>query len=72
MTSIGHVLLLWKSCTASEFGTKHNIMIQLAKVYWVGITDPFLDLWVPLGAPKGSLMSKQVVLRPQIVPKLAF
>ena len=55
-----------------RFGTKHYIMIQLAKVYWVGITDPFLDLWAPLGAPKGPFMSKQVVLRLQIVPKLTF
>ena len=33
-------------------------MVQLAKVYWVGITDPFMDLWAPLGAPKGPFMSK--------------
>ena len=55
-----------------RFSTKHYIMIQLAKVYWVGITDPFLDLWTPLGAAKELFMSKQVVLRLQIVPKLTF
>ena len=28
----------------TKFGSKHHIMFQLANVYKVGITDPFLDL----------------------------
>ena len=29
------------------FGSKHYIMVQLANVRKVGITDPFPDLWSP-------------------------
>ena len=36
---------------STKFGSKHHIMVQLAKVYDVGIIDPFLDLW---GPPRGS------------------
>ena len=32
---------------STRFGTKHYIMVQLAKVYWVSITDSFLDLSGP-------------------------
>ena len=27
---------------STRFGSKHYIMVQLANVYWVSITDPFL------------------------------
>ena len=31
----------------TRFGSKHHIMAQLANMYRVGITDPYLDLWGP-------------------------
>ena len=34
----------------TRFGSKHHIMVQLANVNRVGITDLFLDLWSP---PRG-------------------
>ena len=44
-------------CT--RFGSKHHIMVQLAYVNRVGITDPLSDLWSPpLGSPKGQYLSK--------------
>ena len=48
-------------------------MVQPANIYKFGITDPFLDL---LGhyqePPKDDFIAKQAILRPQIVPNLAF
>ena len=57
------------SLLQDKFGSKHHIMVQLANIYKVGITDPFLDL---SGPPKGNFIAKQAILRPQIVPNLAF
>ena len=45
LTPIGNLLPL------QRFGFKHHIMVQLAYVNRVGITDPFSDLWSP---PWGS------------------
>ena len=39
----------------TRFGSKHHMMVQLAHVKRVGITDPFPDLWNPLGVPKRPL-----------------
>ena len=39
----------------TEFGSKHHIMIQLANVYKVAITDPFLDLWGPPRSPQRAI-----------------
>ena len=48
-------------------------MVKLANVYKVGITDPFLDLSEHYqGPPKDDFIAKQAILRPQIVPNLAF
>ena len=48
-------------------------MVQLANIYKVGITDPFLGLSGHYqGPPKGDFIAKQAILRPQIVPNLAF
>ena len=33
-------------------------MVQLANVSREGITDPFLDLWGPLVAPKGPVLGE--------------
>ena len=35
----------------TRFCSRHHIMVELAKVYRVGITGPFLDL---SGPPRGS------------------
>ena len=35
----------------TRFGSKHHMMVQLAHVNRVGITDPFPDLW---SHPRGS------------------
>ena len=37
-------------CT--RFGSKHHIMVQLAYVNRVGITDPLSDLWSPPWGPQ--------------------
>ena len=37
----------------TKFGSIHHIMATMANVYKVCITDPFLDPWPSLGAPKG-------------------
>ena len=43
----------------TRFGSKHHIMVQLAKIHWVGISDPFLDL-------RGPSWSSQKVIFEQI------
>ena len=40
----------------TRFGSKHHIMVQLAYVYRVGITDPLSDLW---SSPKGYNISRK-------------
>ena len=72
MTPIGHILPTLEVLYSTRLGTKHYVMDQVAKVYWVGITDLFMDLWAPLGAPKGPFMSKSSRLEAQIVLNLAF
>ena len=39
----------------TRFGSKQHIMIQLANVYKVGITDPFLNLWGPSRGPQSAI-----------------
>ena len=57
----------------TKFGSKHHIIVQLANVDKVDITDLFLELSGHLqGPPKDDFMAKQAILRPQIVPKLPF
>ena len=57
----------------TKFGSKHHIMVQLANIYKVGITDPFLGLSGHYqGPPKGDFITKQAILRPQTIPNLAF
>ena len=40
---------------STKFGSKQHIMIQLANVYKVGITDPFLNLWGPSRGPQSAI-----------------
>ena len=47
---------------SKRFGSKHYIMDQLENVYWVGITDPFLVYWGPLGAPKRPFFEQMTSL----------
>ena len=43
----------------TRFGFKHPIMVQLAKVHWIGIIDPFLYLRGPSwGSQKDHFLSK--------------
>ena len=43
----------------TRFGSKHHMMVQLAHIRKVGITDPFSSpLEPPQGFPKGHYMSK--------------
>ena len=57
----------------TRFGYKDNIMIQLANIYNIGITDPFLELWGPPGDSQKAIYKQiQAVLRPQIVTNMAF
>ena len=42
----------------TRLGSKHHIVVQMANVSRVGITDRFLDLWGPLVAPKGPSLGK--------------
>ena len=57
----------------TRFCSKHHIMVQLANIYKVGITDPFLGLLEHYQRPpKGNFIAKQAILRPQLVPNLAF
>ena len=61
------------SLVQDKFGSKHHIMVQLTNIYKVGINDPFLGLSGHYqGPPKGDFITKQAILRPQIVPNLAF
>ena len=50
----------------NRIGSKRHMMVQLAHVYRVGITDPFPDLWSP---PRGSqtaiIRANKGLLRPQ-------
>ena len=57
----------------TRFGSKHHIMIHLANIYRIGITDPFLELWGPPGDSHKAISEQiQAVLRPQIVTNMAF
>ena len=57
----------------TKFGSKHHIMVQPANIYKISITDPFLDLSEHYQGPqKDNFIAKQAILRPQIVPNLAF
>ena len=57
----------------TKFGSKYHIMVQLANVYKVGITDHFLDLSGHYQGPlKDDFMAKKAILRPQIVPNPAI
>ena len=48
-------------------------MVQPANIYKISITDPLLDLSEHYQGPqKDNFIAKQVILRPQIVPNLAF
>ena len=48
-------------------------MVQPANIYKISITDPFLDLSEHYQGPqKVNFIAKQAILRPQIVPNLAF
>ena len=43
----------------TKFGSKHHIMVQIANVYKIDITDPFWDLWSLPGGPQRAInMSK--------------
>ena len=43
----------------NKFGSKHHIMVQMANVYKIDITDPFWDLWSLPGGPQRAIkMSK--------------
>ena len=42
-----------------RFGSKDHIMVQLSKVHWIGIIDPFLYLRGPSwGSQKGSFLEQ--------------
>ena len=40
----------------TRLGSKHYIMVQLANVYWVSITDPFLVYWGPLRGSQTAIL----------------
>ena len=43
----------------TKFGPKHHMMVQMANVYKIDITDRFLDLWSLPGGPQRAInMSK--------------
>ena len=43
----------------TKFGPKHHMMVQMANVYKIDITDRFLDLWSLPGGPQRTInMSK--------------
>ena len=53
----------------TRFGSKHHMMVPLAQVSKVGITDPFPDLWSPpQGLPKGQYISKYSPFEAPISP----
>ena len=57
----------------TRFGPKHQIMVQLAKIHCVGITDPFLELRSPSwGSEKVLSWANQVLLGPSKVSKFHF
>ena len=39
----------------TRFGSKHHIMAQMANMYRVGITDPYLYLWGPSGGSRRAI-----------------
>ena len=41
-------------CT--RFGSKHHIMVQLAKLFREGINKLFLDLWGPFRGPQKAIL----------------
>ena len=41
---------------STRFGSKHYIMVQLANVFWVSITDPFLVYWGPLRGSQTAIL----------------
>ena len=50
----------------TRFGSKHHMMVPLAQVSKVGITDPFPDLWSPpRGSQKANISANKALLRPQ-------
>ena len=50
----------------TRFGSKHHMMVPLAQVSKVGITDPFPDLWSPpRGSQKANISANTALLRPQ-------
>ena len=40
----------------TRFGSKHHIMVQLAKLFRVGINKLFLDLWGPFRGPQKAIL----------------
>ena len=71
----GSTLSLWGtfcpsgSVYGTRFGSKHYIIVKLAYVYWVGITDPFLAHCGPF---RGSQMSKTNPYRAPNCPKISL
>ena len=56
-----------------RFGSKHHTLVQLAKIHWVGITDPFLVLRGPSwGSQKVVSWANQVLSVPLKVSKFHF
>ena len=41
---------------STRFGSKHYIMVQLANVYWVSITDPFMAYWGPFRGSQTAIL----------------
>ena len=61
----GSLLYLYKAHFArlevlygTRLDSKHPILFQMANLSWIGITDPFLNLWALLGPPTGHFRSK--------------
>ena len=44
----------------TKFGPKHHMMVQMANVYKIDITDPFLDLWSLPGGPQRAINMSEI------------
>ena len=66
LTPKWHLFFPLEVLYGTRFGSKHHMMVPLAQVSKVGITDPFPDLWSPpRGSQKANISANTALLRPQ-------